>query len=152
MTRRKFWSWLFFRSSPKIAQRSHSPAWSLETRMLLYFVTHCKTVTEIFQVLRRKLPFLQETDGILQGSVFLLQPLVASVKYLKPLSISVANRCRRKECIPFLNLKLKQTVISNIIITTVFKKVGTKHTHKQRSFFNLLTFASNSKYSNKWML
>lgn len=34
-TRRKFWSWLFFRFSPKMAHRSHSPARTLEAVIIV---------------------------------------------------------------------------------------------------------------------
>lgn len=40
---------------------------------------------------RRELPFLQETDGVLQGFVLLLQLLVAIVKDFESLSISAEN-------------------------------------------------------------
>lgn len=43
-------------------------------------------------MLRMKLPFLQEADGVLQGFVLLLQLLVATVKHLKSLSISIESK------------------------------------------------------------
>lgn len=93
-TRRKLWSWLFFRFSPKMAHRSHSLARSLETGNIVGSL--CNTFVTQSYLLGGKLPFLQETDGILQGFVLLLQLLVAIVKHLKSLSISVGNICSER--------------------------------------------------------
>lgn len=113
---------------------------------LLVFVTLSRQVLKFSRIRSRKLPFLQETDGVMQGFVLLLQLLVAFVKRLKFLSISAGKQMtgywKRQDC------KSKSSKVHYYHHYCIYKAV-TQHTHKHRSFFNLLTFASNSKNMQK---
>lgn len=75
---------------------------------LLVFVTLSRQVLKFSRTCSRKLPFLQETDGVLQGFVLLLQLLVAFVERLKFLSISAENKWQVTERDKTVNLKVKK--------------------------------------------
>lgn len=77
-------------------------------------------------LLWRKLPFLQEADGILQGFILLLQLLVAIVKHLKSLSISAENKCNDRSLtetrVNFVHKSEARLEITNVIIIIISKR------------------------------
>lgn len=88
---------------------------------------------------QRASPFLQPSDGVLQSLVLLLQLLVAVVKHLKSLGVSLWGS--QMWCVNKTNGRLETWTRVKVSYQIPTRK---RHTYRQRSFFNLLTFASSS--------